>query len=87
MLLIHQLDVVITPLVAFDITGNRMGMGGGYYDRTLANWRTDQRPLPIGYAHDCQQVDKLAKQHWDIPLPYIITPTQYHCFTHHPAAN
>ncbi|MDB2387113.1 5-formyltetrahydrofolate cyclo-ligase [Shewanella sp.] len=81
MLLIHQLDVVITPLVAFDTTGNRMGMGGGYYDRTLANWRTDQRPLPIGYAHDCQQVDKLAKQHWDIPLPYIITPTQYHCFT------
>ncbi|MCL1049103.1 5-formyltetrahydrofolate cyclo-ligase [Shewanella abyssi] len=80
MILPHQLDVVITPLVAFDIKGNRMGMGGGYYDRALANWQTIGKPFPIGYAHDCQQVSKLPSEHWDVPLPYIITPSQDYSF-------
>ena len=80
MILPHQLDVVITPLVAFDRFGNRMGMGGGYYDRTLANWQATGKPLPIGYAHDCQQVSKLASQLWDIPLPFIITPSKNYSF-------
>ncbi|MBW8184001.1 5-formyltetrahydrofolate cyclo-ligase [Shewanella sp. NR704-98] len=72
----HQLDVIITPLVAFDDVGNRMGMGGGFYDRTLVNWERMGSPLPIGYAHDCQQVDSLPCEYWDIPLPMIITPTK-----------
>ncbi|QQX81224.1 5-formyltetrahydrofolate cyclo-ligase [Shewanella sp. KX20019] len=80
MILPQQLDVVITPLVAFDIEGNRMGMGGGYYDRTLANWKTIGKPFPIGYAHDCQQVSKLPSEHWDVPLPFIITPSQEYSF-------
>ncbi|PKG57873.1 MULTISPECIES: 5-formyltetrahydrofolate cyclo-ligase [unclassified Shewanella] len=80
MILPHQLDVVITPLVAFDDQGNRMGMGGGYYDRTLANWQTCGKPFPIGYAHDCQQVTKLACEHWDVPLPFIITPSKNYSF-------
>lgn len=75
----HQIDVVITPLVAFDKQGNRMGMGGGFYDRTLANWQHKGKPLPIGYAHDCQQVDSLPCEHWDVPLPFIITPS--HCYS------
>ena len=75
MILAHQLDIVITPLVAFDLQGNRMGMGGGYYDRTLANWQSKGKPLPIGYAHDCQQVDALPCEHWDVPLPFIFTPS------------
>ncbi len=74
--LLHELDVVITPLVAFDSAGNRMGMGGGYYDRTLANWQTQMKPYPIGFAHDCQQVKRLPIEHWDIPLPIIVTPTK-----------
>ncbi|MDR8522638.1 5-formyltetrahydrofolate cyclo-ligase [Shewanella fidelis] len=81
MILAHELDVVITPLVAFDKQGNRMGMGGGYYDRTLANWQTVGRPMPIGYAHDCQQVDSLPCEHWDVPLPVIVSPSaiyEYH---------
>lgn len=73
---IERLDVVITPLVAFDIKGNRMGMGGGYYDRTLANWHAKGKPLPMGYAHDCQQVPSLPCEHWDVPLPTIITPSR-----------
>ncbi|MEC4725019.1 5-formyltetrahydrofolate cyclo-ligase [Shewanella sp. D64] len=72
----ERLDVIITPLVAFDDSGNRMGMGGGYYDRTLVNWQETSTPLPIGYAHDCQQVEVLPCEHWDIPLPIIVTPTK-----------
>lgn len=73
---VTELDVVITPLVAFDLMGNRMGMGGGYYDRTLANWQLKGKPLPMGYAHDCQQVTSLPCEYWDVPLPFIITPSR-----------
>ncbi|MFV0549226.1 MAG: 5-formyltetrahydrofolate cyclo-ligase [Limnobaculum xujianqingii] len=72
---VSQLDVIITPLVAFDAQGNRLGMGGGYYDRTLKNWRNNGS-WPIGVAHDCQQVDALSCEDWDIPLPEIITPSR-----------
>ncbi len=76
MMLAHQLDVVVTPLVAFDNVGARMGMGGGFYDRTLVNWQHTGKPYPIGLAHDCQQVEALASEHWDVPLPMIVTPTR-----------
>nr|WP_232504219.1 5-formyltetrahydrofolate cyclo-ligase [Shewanella benthica] len=76
MILPHRLDVVVTPLVAFDLSGNRMGMGGGFYDRTLANWSLTGKPYPIGFAHDCQQVESLPCEHWDVPLPMLVTPTQ-----------
>jgi 5-formyltetrahydrofolate cyclo-ligase len=76
LILPEQLNLIVTPLVAFDKNGNRMGMGGGYYDRTLVNWEKAGTPLPIGYAHDCQQVDHLSCEHWDIPLPTIVTPTK-----------
>lgn len=71
---VNQLDIIYTPLVGFDNDGNRMGMGGGYYDRTLA---TNTSISTIGLAHDCQQVDKLSVQPWDMPLDKIITPTQH----------
>ncbi|WP_261414432.1 5-formyltetrahydrofolate cyclo-ligase [Serratia quinivorans] len=72
---VGSLDVVLTPLVAFDSSGQRLGMGGGFYDRTLQNWQ-HLGPYPIGLAHDCQQVEQLPVEHWDIPLPEIITPSQ-----------
>ncbi len=68
-----RLDVLMVPLVAFDTAGQRLGMGGGFYDRTLQNWQ-DYSLQPVGYAHDCQQVDALPTEHWDIPLPAVITP-------------
>ena len=72
-----QLDLICTPLVAFAQDGHRLGMGGGYYDRTLAPWfSTQQGPKPIGLAHDCQHVDKLPVESWDVPLPKIVTPSQ-----------
>ncbi len=77
-----QLDVIFTPLVAFDELGNRLGMGGGYYDRTLnalksANESHAPRPNPkiVGLAHDCQQADTIPIESWDMPLDELITPS------------
>jgi 5-formyltetrahydrofolate cyclo-ligase len=82
---VANLDIIFTPLVAFDKQGNRLGMGGGFYDRTLATWHAQYqqnkqtKPMPIGLAHDCQQVTTIPIESWDIPLPKIITPTiSYH---------
>ena len=72
---LSQLDVLVTPLVAFDAAGQRLGMGGGFYDRTLQNWR-QYRLQPVGYEHDYQQVDALPTEQWDIPLPAVITPSK-----------
>ncbi|CNL02323.1 5-formyltetrahydrofolate cyclo-ligase [Yersinia aldovae] len=72
---LNQLDVVITPLVAFDSHGQRLGMGGGFYDRTLQHWQHDG-PYPIGLAHDCQWVEHLPSELWDVPLPEIVTPAK-----------
>ncbi|MDN6180454.1 MAG: 5-formyltetrahydrofolate cyclo-ligase [Halomonas subglaciescola] len=70
------LDTLIVPLVGFDQHANRMGMGGGFYDRTLAFMR-HRRPAPalIGVAHACQQVTQLPVEPWDIPLSAIVTDT------------
>ncbi|MDN6180321.1 MAG: 5-formyltetrahydrofolate cyclo-ligase [Halomonas subglaciescola] len=68
------LDALIVPLVGFDQDANRMGMGGGFYDRTLSFMR-HRRPAPalIGVAHACQQVAQLPVEPWDIPLTTIAT--------------
>ncbi|ENY6170801.1 5-formyltetrahydrofolate cyclo-ligase [Vibrio fluvialis] len=74
---VKELDLICTPLVAFDSHGHRLGMGGGYYDRTLAHWfKTGEGAQPMGLAHDCQHVEQLPTEAWDIPLPKIITPSQ-----------
>ena len=75
-LFIYQLDVVCMPLVGFDDKGNRLGMGGGFYDRSLAHHK-NPRLIKLGLAHDCQQVDVLPTNTWDIALTGVLTPTQY----------
>lgn len=70
---LDELEVILVPLVAFDVHGQRLGMGGGYYDRTLQHWQ-QHGCLPAGYAHNCQQVGELPVAGWDIPLPALITP-------------
>ena len=72
------LDVIALPLVAFDEQGQRLGMGGGYYDRTLAfTRRAGKRPCLIGCAHECQKFDSLPTADWDIPLDAIATDQRY----------
>ncbi|WP_276973239.1 5-formyltetrahydrofolate cyclo-ligase [Tatumella ptyseos] len=70
---LDTLDIILVPLVAFDARGQRLGMGGGFYDRTLQHWQ-QHGVLPAGLAHCCQQVPALPTEQWDIPLPVIITP-------------
>ncbi len=70
------LDMVLMPLVAFDQQGNRLGMGKGYYDRSLQHlhlrkhWR---KPLLIGVAYDFQRFNTLPFQPWDVPLDGYVT--------------
>lgn len=72
---LNRLDVLVTPLVAFDAQGQRLGMGGGFYDRTLQHWQ-EYTLQPVGYAHDCQFVEALPVEEWDIPLPAVVTPSK-----------
>ncbi|GAD90778.1 5-formyltetrahydrofolate cyclo-ligase [Vibrio halioticoli NBRC 102217] len=73
---VAELDVIFTPLVAFDVHGHRLGMGGGYYDRTLAPFIDGHGPQAIGIAHDCQQLSLLPTEEWDVPLNKIVTPNK-----------
>ncbi len=75
---LEAIDILLMPLVAFDRLGNRLGMGGGFYDRTLSGRSTygNKRPKLIGLAHHCQEVPSLTTEAWDIPLDYIVTDTQ-----------
>ncbi len=69
-----QLDLILMPLVAFDDSGNRIGMGGGFYDRTLAfkaQQTYHQPPVLIGLAHSFQQLDQISPAAWDVPLDGI----------------
>ena len=68
---LEELDILFTPLVAFDKQGNRLGMGGGFYDRTLQHWHKSPF-IPVGLAHQCQQVEQLPTEVWDVPLHQIL---------------
>ncbi|HKK14226.1 MAG TPA: 5-formyltetrahydrofolate cyclo-ligase [Gammaproteobacteria bacterium] len=70
------LDLVLAPLVAFDPEGHRLGMGGGYYDRSFAflrRRRAWRKPRLVGVAYAFQQVSALPAQPWDVPLTAIAT--------------
>lgn len=78
-----ELDLILVPLVGFDARGNRLGMGAGFYDRSLAflrhrgAWR---KPHLLGVAHECQRVPELVPEPWDVPLQGIITDrSEYWC--------
>ncbi|MCP5091305.1 MAG: 5-formyltetrahydrofolate cyclo-ligase [Gammaproteobacteria bacterium] len=75
----RRLDIVITPTVAFDRQNNRIGMGGGYFDRCFAFLRHRKhwfQPKLVGVAFECQKVEKIAPNPWDIPLYSVISDIQ-----------
>lgn len=72
----QELDLILLPLVGFDDQGNRLGMGGGFYDRSLEFLRHRQhwrKPHLLGIAYDFQRINGLAADPWDVPLQGVIT--------------
>ena len=71
----RELDLVLAPLVVFDPNRNRIGMGGGFYDRSFAFRKEagSHRPQLIGVAHELQKVARLEPEGWDVRLDMIVT--------------
>ena len=80
-----ELDLVLAPLVAFDPAGTRLGMGGGFYDRSFAFLRDPdyrgRRPRLLGLGYEFQQVAELIRRPWDVPLDAVATETALHVFS------
>jgi 5-formyltetrahydrofolate cyclo-ligase len=79
----REMDVVLAPLVAFDKHGNRVGMGGGYYDRSFRFMRHRKhwtRPHLVGLAYEFQKVPQLKACSWDVPLHSAVTEKQTYTF-------
>lgn len=75
---INRLDCIIAPLIAFDLTGNRLGTGGGYYDRTLAksSWQKgSNKIIGLGFAAQC--AEQIPNDPWDISLDAVITEQKF----------
>jgi 5-formyltetrahydrofolate cyclo-ligase len=69
-------DLVLTPLLAFDRAGNRLGYGGGYYDRTIAVLRNVKPVIAVGIAYGAQEYPGVPHDDHDTPLDWIVTETE-----------
>lgn len=76
---VSKLDLLVMPLLACDHFGTRIGMGGGFYDRTLAT--APHQPFRLGLAHSFQYINEpLFRQKWDQPLNALLTPEKIYYF-------
>ena len=71
--LAHTMDILLMPLLGFDNSGSRLGMGGGFYDRTLAS--CPSKPFRLGIAYDFQRIPQFPRQPWDQSLDAVATPS------------
>jgi 5-formyltetrahydrofolate cyclo-ligase len=76
-------DVLLIPLLGADAAGNRLGQGGGHYDRTLAEARAHGPVLAVGLGFDLQLIDRVPAAPWDQPLDAIATPSGFRMTPHH----
>lgn len=70
---VQQLDLVLVPTVAWSLSGVRLGMGGGFYDRCFGGLEPAARPVLLGVAYECQRCDDLVASDWDVPLDGVLT--------------
>ena len=77
----EKLDLIFTPLVAFDRHGQRLGTGGGFYDRTFAFLKSGAtRPLLLGLAYEFQRLEHIEAASWDVPLNGVVTEERVYFF-------
>jgi len=69
-------DIALVPLLAFDIKGNRLGYGAGYYDAALRRLRRGGRIAAIGIGFDEQEFEEIPREPQDEPMDMILTPTR-----------
>ena len=68
-------DILLVPLLAFDVEGWRLGYGGGFYDRTLQGLRVRKTVVAVGIAFDEQRVDAVPHLDYDERLDWVLTPS------------
>jgi 5-formyltetrahydrofolate cyclo-ligase len=69
-------DLIVVPGVVFDRTGNRIGFGGGYYDRAIHV----ESAWPMGLAYNTQVIDRLIAEEWDAPVSTLVTESMVYEF-------
>ncbi|QHG92400.1 5-formyltetrahydrofolate cyclo-ligase [Coxiella endosymbiont of Amblyomma sculptum] len=80
---LNNLDLIFLPLVAFDEKGHRLGRGGGHYDQSLKSLKNQylKKPVLIGVSYECQRINKIPVERWDIPLDLVITEKTIYQFS------
>ncbi len=78
----EELDVVLVPLLGFDLEGHRLGMGGGYYDQSFEflNRQAPSKPILIGLAYEFQKVDSIPSESFDVKLNFVLTESSLYSF-------
>ena len=71
-----RLDLVVVPAVAVDRAGNRIGMGGGFYDRTFAGRPRSGRPILVAAVHPEQLVERIVTEAWDVAMDAVVLPDE-----------